>query len=354
MKIAICGDVHIAPYSSIIRSRGTKYSTRLENCIESINWFENVSEENKCELEVFLGDTFNDENLDSETLTAIQDIKWNKTKKIFLCGNHEMGNNDLSYNSANVLNKIGKIISTPSMNSGYGCELIFLPYILETNRKPLREYIDTIRNEYWSNMWTTDECKNLIIFSHNDISGVTYGNSVTKTGFKIDEINNSCDLYINGHIHNQSQLSEKILNIGIITGQNFGENAEKYSHSMGILDTDTLQIDLINNPYAFNFYKFEVNTEQDIENIIDKCKDNSLLSIKVKEELKGKLEEKIKQNKKIIDYRLVIIQNRKRKNKNTQEEIEDISKDHIEQFSECCIKMFGDNKILAEELNKLR
>lgn len=354
IKIAICGDIHISQYSSIVRSRGQKYSTRLENCIQTLNWFEKVSKENGCELEIFLGDTFDAANLDSETVTAIQDIEWNDTKKIFLCGNHEMGNNDLSYNSANVLSQIGTVITKPTMDSYYGCELFYIPYILESNRKPLREYIDTVSHDYWSDMWTTDEYKHLIIFSHNDIAGVEYGNITTKTGFALDEINENCDLFINGHIHNQCQPSAKVLNLGVITGLNFGENAEKYSHTMGILDTYTLQIELINNPYAFNFYKFEINNEQDIEDMMKKCKDNSVLSIKVKEEYAEKLKEEIEKNKKITDYRLVIIQNKKRKKKQDTDNDENIYKDHIEQFSECCIKLFGDNEILYYELNRLK
>ena len=65
MKIAICGDIHISKTSSIIRTRGEKYSTRIENCIKSIEWFEQVAKEKGCEREVFLGDTFDKPQLSS-------------------------------------------------------------------------------------------------------------------------------------------------------------------------------------------------------------------------------------------------------------------------------------------------
>ena len=41
MKIGVIGDVHWSSYSSIVRSTGDVYSTRLENLIQSINWSEN-------------------------------------------------------------------------------------------------------------------------------------------------------------------------------------------------------------------------------------------------------------------------------------------------------------------------
>lgn len=37
MKILIFSDNHWSQYSSIVRSRGTKYSTRLEKSIETMN-----------------------------------------------------------------------------------------------------------------------------------------------------------------------------------------------------------------------------------------------------------------------------------------------------------------------------
>ena len=40
MKIGVVGDVHWCAYSSILRSRGNKYSIRIENLIKSVNWAE--------------------------------------------------------------------------------------------------------------------------------------------------------------------------------------------------------------------------------------------------------------------------------------------------------------------------
>ena len=74
MKVAICGDIHLSKTSSIVRSRGKKYTTKLENCITSLNWFEKTAQKHNCELEIFLGDVFDHSEVDDETLTAVSDI----------------------------------------------------------------------------------------------------------------------------------------------------------------------------------------------------------------------------------------------------------------------------------------
>ena len=40
----IVGDVHWSEYSSIYRKRGTKFSKRLENLINTVNWIEETAE----------------------------------------------------------------------------------------------------------------------------------------------------------------------------------------------------------------------------------------------------------------------------------------------------------------------
>ena len=61
-----------------------------------------------------------------------------------------------------------------------------------------------------------------------------------------------------------------------MTGQNFSEDGFKYSHCVGILDTNTLDIELINNPYALNFYKIEINDEDIAKQYEDMAKQYGL------------------------------------------------------------------------------
>lgn len=104
MRILIYTDNHFSQYSSIVRSRGEEYSTRLENQIQSINWVESLAKEKGCDAIVHLGDFFDKPDLSSEEITAFKDINWAAKPHYFLVGNHEMGRNDLVYNSAEILN----------------------------------------------------------------------------------------------------------------------------------------------------------------------------------------------------------------------------------------------------------
>lgn len=301
MKILIYTDNHFCSNSSIIRKNGEKYSIRLENQIKSVNWAEQLGIEKNCDMVIHLGDFFDKSELTAQELTALKEIKWNYLPHYFLVGNHEMGSADLQYNSLNALSKIGKIINEPYYMSGFGCRIIFLPYILETNRKPLQYYIDSAIGDSWE----TQEVKNTIILSHNDICGLQYGQYISKQGFDVQEIYDSCNLFINGHLHNQTQINDKMLNLGNLTGQNFSEDAFKYSHCVAILDTDTLKIDLINNPYAFNFYKIEINNDNDLS-IFNKLISPAIITVSAPVDLIDKLKQYISEHKdQIIESRVI-------------------------------------------------
>ena len=348
MRVLIYTDNHFSVNSSIIRSRGKKYSTRLENQIESINWVEKLAEEKNCDQIIQLGDFFDRADLGSEEISALKEIRWSKLPHIFLVGNHELGSNNLEFNSLNVLAKIGKVIDKPTIDCGFGYELFYLPYILESNRKPLETIINETSQKYYMNIMVTQEVKKRIILSHNDISGIRYGQFESKQGFNIKEIEDNCSLFINGHLHNQTQVSKKILNLGNLTGQNFTEDGFKYSHSVGILDTDTLEIELINNPYAFYFYK--IDSYEDLVKNKNKFDNRySIATIKVKTSQVAEARDLC--NKLFKEYRLLTIFD--------NEEIKEegisrlISTDHIEQFKNYCLEKIGNNENIIKELSLL-
>lgn len=76
MKIGVVGDIHFSQYSSIVRSRGDKFSTRLENCIQSINWAESIMDKLGCNIKVYLGDLFDRSDLNSEEISALRSVSW--------------------------------------------------------------------------------------------------------------------------------------------------------------------------------------------------------------------------------------------------------------------------------------
>lgn len=338
MKLLIVGDIHWSTYSSILRSRGKNFSTRLEYLIKSLSWVEVVAKENGCEEEIFLGDTFDTPNLSAEEITALSEVCWNKTSRLkhFIVGNHESGISSLIYNSTQILHKIGVIEDVPYLYPlDDKTEILFLPYITEDNRKPLSEYLKD-RNT----------SKKLIICSHNDIKDFQMGMFLSKTGFSIDEIENSCDLYINGHLHNGGWVTKKILNLGVLCGQNFSEDAFKYEHHIAILDTDTLEIKFIENPFALNFYKIEINKDIDI-NQLKVLKNNAVISLKCNENYVEDVKKIIDNSSHIVDYKLIITRDKIKANDEDVISLNTIN--HLQQFSDFILSRDDVDKVIASE-----
>lgn len=332
MKIGICGDIHYCVNSSLITGKGELYSKRIENCIKSINWFEDFTK--GCDLNIYLGDFFDKSSLCAEELTSIKNIKWNKIPKYFLVGNHEMGQVDLSTNSINVLSSVGSIIDTPCVFTDYN--IGFIPYILGTNRKPLKDYFNGEKLPKY-------------IFSHNDLKGIQMGSFVSKEGFDISEVTPECKMFFNGHIHNGSKISDNILNVGNLTGQNFSEDAFKYQHQIYILDTDRGEIENYINPFAYNFIKAKIDNLNELDlSIIDNivlsvtCSDNNLVALK----------SQIDKCHKIVASRINVISEI---NSPTKVELlkKDLQVDHIKQFIDYMIEHVGNTDIVKTELEEI-
>ena len=335
MKIGIIGDVHWSKYSSIVRTRGKKYSERLENCIKSINWAEKITQ--GCDKIIYVGDFFDSSELNSEELTALKELVWNDSPHIFLVGNHELGLNDLSFSSAHLFDfRGGRVtIDKPCCTCFGNTEICYLPYIVN-NSGNIEDYLTKPSDNY-----------KRIIFSHNDIAGIQLGKYVSQSGFSIENIEANCDLFINGHLHNGNIIGDKIINIGNLTGQNFNENAFNYSHHIGILDTDTLTYELYDNPYAFNFYKLDTTvTPVDLT----KLKSNSILTIKVSEENYDHYKTQVTNCDNIITSRFIIVSSNSNEVNNNQELI---SVNHLDKFKSYVIDVLGSTDLVLEELEEV-
>ena len=335
MKIGIIGDVHWSKYSSIVRTRGKKYSERLENCIKSINWAEEITQ--GCDKIIYVGDFFDSSELNSEELTALKELVWNDSPHIFLVGNHELGLNDLSFSSAHLFDfRGGRVtIDKPCCTCFGNTEICYLPYIVN-NSGNIEDYLTKPSDNY-----------KRIIFSHNDIAGIQLGKYVSQSGFSIENIEANCDLFINGHLHNGNIIGDKIINIGNLTGQNFNENAFNYSHHIGILDTDTLTYELYDNPYAFNFYKLDTTvTPVDLT----KLKSNSVLTIKVSEENYDHYKTQVTNCDNIITSRFIIVSSNSDEVNNNQELI---SVNHLDKFKSYVIDVLGSTDLVLEELEEV-
>ena len=340
MRIAIATDNHFCEKSSIVQKMGTKYTLRLENQLKSIEWFENIAMEKDCDAVIYLGDFFDKSSLTDQEITATKDIKWNELIHYFIIGNHESGDSGLLFSSTKTLESYTHIlISDPKKTDLGHCELCFLPYVTESDRSSLNEYFGIKTG------------KPRIILSHNDIAGIQMGPVVSRTGFSVEEIESNCDLFINGHLHNGQNITNKIINLGNLTGKDFGEDATRYKHNIAILDTDTLHIELIENPYAFNFYKLEINCAEEINKLYN-LKNQAIISVKCKDFLLETVKTVIEANAdKIIESRVISV---RELNTGKQEvDITDLTVDHLARFVECCKNNIDNNAILEEELAEI-
>ena len=327
MRILLYTDVHISQNSSIINTRGNKYSTRLENIIKSLNWAEEQAIVNKCDSIICLGDLFDRSDLNAEEITALKEIKWANLPHILIVGNHESNVVSLDFSSAFSLNSVFDIINKPCSDVYDDFSITYLPYTVESERKSIKEYLPDLKKK--------------IILSHNDIKGIQYGQWISKDGFDIEDINNNCDLFINGHLHNGEWINNKILNLGNLTGANFSEDGFKYKHQIAILDTATLKVEFIENPYAFNFYKLEIRNKDDLK-FLNKLK-NAVVSIKCSNDLLPLVKESLNN---VIESRVTIINETVKTE--TKEEL--VQVDHLKQFADYFLTNVDGSEIAKSEL----
>lgn len=341
MKYLIFSDNHFCETSSILKSIGEKYTPRLDNQIKTLNWLEQLAVDKECDGVICLGDFFDKSTLTDQEITALRDIKWNNLKHYFIVGNHESSVNGLTFNSTNVLKDISKeIISSPTTLYLPDAEICFLPYIIESDRKPIKEYFQ-------------EKKRNIrIILSHNDIKGLQMGAFKSTTGFEVSDIDASSDIFLNGHLHNKGLVGNHGLNVGNVTGFSFGEDALKYNHCVYILNTSTLELEEYENPSAFNFYKIEINTKEDL-NILNELKDNACLSIKCNSKYINELKQLLENlSTKICAYRIIEVKDIISSDLSNIN-VTSFSIDHINKFIEFCKSNLDNTEVLNQELSEI-
>lgn len=345
MKILIFTDNHFCETSSIVRKFGAKYTIRLENQIESLNWVEDTALKNDCDLVVCAGDFFDKPTLTDMELTALQEIRWQPSiEHLFLVGNHESSVNGLRFNSVKSLERkpLMRVVSEPVKlcNAEEGFDLCFLPYMVESGRKSIKDYFGE----------RTDHKR--IIISHNDIKGLRMGMIVSQTGFEIADFEANSDLTVNGHLHNGQKVSGKVVNLGNLTGQNFSEDAFRYKHNVMILDTTTLKYELIENPHAFNFYKIAIGSEKDIRKL-GEVKPNAVLAIKCPASTIELVRDAVAANKRIIESKITAVHDAVDGETVSTDDLIKID-NHLEKFKEFVLSRddeeFLDRDKLASEL----
>ena len=189
-----------------------------------------------------------------------------------------------------------------------------------------------------------------LLISHNDLFGIQMGVAVSTLGFKPTDLADIADLTGNGHLHNgQWIIKDKVLNLGNLTGKDFGEDASIYKHNVLVFDTDTWSYEFIKNPYAFNFYGIEINSEFDILKL-KRLKQNSVVSLKCKASLVADTRKAIENIPNIVESRLMVVRDTSLIEGLETANIDDLTMDHKGKFVECCKEKIDNTPILEEEL----
>ena len=342
MKILIFSDIHWSQNTSILRKQGNKYSIRLELLVNTLNWINKIALDYKCSAMICAGDMMDRSDCNDIELTSLKDIIWNGLPCYFLVGNHESSVMDLRYTTLKPLeSSTSKIISSP-MNIILGdSQIHFIPYVTENMRKHLKDYLLNI-----------DNSKHQIISSHNDLKGIRYGKYESKMGFDIKEIESMSDLYLNGHLHNGAWITKKILNLGSSTAHNFSNDSFKFNYGVWVLDTDTLELDFIENPYSLNFYKIEIDKKEDID-LIKGIKNHAVLSIKCNNMFKDEVKQMLDNNPKVLTYKLIVYVENDSSDSSNENKVELGGLDYIERFKEFIIDNIGSDAIVMEELEEV-
>ena len=344
MKFLLFSDLHFCEYSSILRKEGSKYSIRLEKLIETLNWIEKIAVEQCCDRVISFGDFFDKPILNSREITALNDVNWSNIYHQFIIGNHEASNKSLKYNSTNVLKKLNfEIIDSIMVEDFDTYMILYLPYISDIEK-------EHNLNDYFEKLQIDKNIKKLI-FSHNDVKGIQYGAFLSEIGIAIDDIDSTCDIFLNGHLHNSVKFSKKGFNLGNVSGQNFSEDAFTYMHCAYILDTDNLSLEAIPNPYALNFYKINIQNELDLA-IINNLKENSVISVKCVDNLLENVKQAIFENRNILESRINIIYEKVKNDKiNESSDITITKIDYLDKFSNFCFENFENTELLKQELS---
>lgn len=333
-KYLIYSDVHFSTYSSILRSRGQKYSTRLHNLIDSVSWAEHLADEQDCDAVINLGDFFDRPDIESEVITALQDVYFCNKPHIIVTGNHDANISNLEFSSVQLFKSLGAKVITDVEKEEINefVDFYYIPYLVNEKLRPLKDIVSGNKKK--------------VIFSHNDIAGIQYGKFTSQNGFHVKDIVDNCNLFLNGHLHNGCIIEDKIVLVGNLTGANFNEDANRFKHYAYILtiEDSVITLEPYLNPYAINFYKLSVNSERDLDKL--KLTSKSVISVVCNNNLLNRVNELINNNRNILEHRLIASYN----SSTSEEEVDFKVENHLQQFIDFIQTKIEPSEVLSEEL----
>lgn len=339
MKIGLYADVHLSMTSSIIVGRSGEFSGRLNNIIESCKWMNHLFKDQDCNLVVCLGDLTDKTSLSAEEITALSQCGLEDHH--FIVGNHCRSDKNGEINSLSLFKNTYYepcLIEIPGGRDNEVFKILILPY----NSTPvdLSQFSDGVD----------------VILSHNDIKGYDFGGHVSEAGYEIEDILSKCKLFINGHLHNGAWLiQDRIVNLGQISGMNFSSCGGQWEPSVGILDTDTLTLEIHENPYAYRFKKEEFSTLTKLKSYLDNLPESGeyVLQARVPDTIAQKSRKLIDQCSKVVASRVLTSQTKSKKSSPTKRDEIKLDKSSVYDKLRGFVTSQNPSKYSIEKINEI-
>ena len=356
MKIGIVTDIHLAYTSSIlpIYQKDSKYTTRLQYMIDTIQWYERLFREQGCSYIVNLGDLTDSNILRSEEITALADAYSVRTNdsvpEIYITGNHDTLTDDHRYSTTSILNNLPNftVITEPAkltlnnLSTRESLEVTFLPYI--NHKKIDHEFLKKYNSD--------------ILFSHIDILGSSlyqaFGNEI---GVDPNLLCMYFNNVYNGHIHLKEQIKcnkDNIWNVGSTTSISFSDS-NNYIPGAHILDTETGKLETIPNPYNILFRKFKIKSTTDLIKKLNEFDPEYryVMRIDIPFNIKDDVNKILEQHENIIANRLILDRKNISLTEDAKANLEIIDQNNIKHRFLDFIKSYSDenNKELKYPVN---
>lgn len=269
MKIFMYSDLHISKTSSVLplTSSNSKYTYRQNMIIETGEYLAKIIDEEKPNLIINLGDTFDQHTITSYDIDVASEFfkcfRYINIPHLVLVGNHEMINYD--YNAIKILSNINNItvITEPST-----IDLDFIssfnPDSAITSQSANREMQSAkiALMPYMEYKDILDFPDGDFLFSHIDIMGMKIrGDYELPEGITAEQLS-KYKLVFNGHIHKPS-IKGNIVNVGSISTHSFADDNEAVPQCY-MFDTDTLNLKTYKPTMCPLFRKVEINTEEEL------------------------------------------------------------------------------------------
>lgn len=298
MRIFIYSDLHISKTSSILPlvSANHKYTYRQNMILELGKYIADIIDEEKPDLIINLGDTFDQHTISSYDITVASEFfncfRLLNIPHLVVVGNHEMMNYD--FNAIKLLNNINNItvISEPCT---IHTELLF----------PIQDRIELAIMPYMEYKDILELPKGSFLFSHLDIAGIKIRDNVElENGVDIKTLSDY-KLVFNGHIH-KSSIKNNVISVGSVTTHSFSDDNNSVPQCY-IFDTDTLDLKTFKPKMCPLFRKFEVHNDiSELQSYIDEL-DKSykyILQVTCAFDLKESVKDLLQNNENVIAHRL--------------------------------------------------